>query len=83
MRLQRLQAHRMLMNTGAGWLAGGISSVRLDGCACGLVLPSVGVAGPLVALLSVRVLGILLAKDYFDCCRGLSRQHERILEGSK
>ena len=60
--LQRLQAYRILMNTGAGWLAVGISGVRLDGCACGLVLPSVGVAGLLnVARLSARVLGILLA----------------------
>ena len=62
MRLQRLQAHRILMNTGVGWLAGGISGVRQDSCACGSVLPSVGVADRLfVALLSVRVLGILLA----------------------
>ena len=61
MRLQHLQAHRILMNTSAGWLAGGISGIRVDGCASGLLLPSVGVAGLLVALLSVRVLGILLA----------------------
>ena len=62
MRLQRLQAHRILMNTGARWLAGGVSGVRLDGCAYGLVLPSVGLADLLVvARLSVRVLGILLA----------------------
>ena len=42
--LQRLQAHRILMNTSAGWLAGGIAGVWLDGHVCGLALPSVGVA---------------------------------------
>ena len=61
--LQRLQAHRILMNTGAGWLAGGIPGARLDGYAC------------LWRGLSVRVLGVLLAwhpctcvKVYIDWC---------------
>ena len=74
------------MNTGAGRLSGGISGVQLDGCACGLVLLSVGEAGLLVvALLSVRVLGILLAlpsctcvKDYFDRCSVASFYNNRI-----
>ena len=61
--LQRLQAHRILMNAGTGWLAGGISGARLDDCACGLVLLRSAMGGRWFRPLAVEVAHLLVCSD--------------------
>ena len=62
--LQRLQAHRILMNTDAGWLAGGIPGARLDGYACcGVACPFVCwvscLLGPLALVSKFTLIGVV------------------------